>query len=537
MPTVKVNGIEVEVAPGTNMIEAARQAGVDIPHYCYHPHLPVAGNCRMCLVDVEAGGRGPDIACNMQARDGLAIRTDTDNVKRMRRSVMEFLLVNHPLDCPICDQAGECRLQDYYMEHGQHHSRLADEKITRTKRQDIGDLIILDADRCIACSRCVRFSDEVTKTGELRLFNRTDHTEIGVFPGTRLSHHYQGCLADICPVGALTNKDFRFQKRSWYLRAEPSVCDRCATGCNIDVDHDHGEVFRYRPRRNDAVNKSWMCDFGRLSYKRLAAEDRILTARGPEGAEGVDAVLAGLAAAVDAAARDHGDGSVGLVLGTRATNEANWAMLRALRAAVPGARVFLVEGNDPDAFDYTDDLLVHADKNPNTAGVRLIAEADGAVGDAEALRAALADGGLRLLLVLADDVLARLGEVRRPEALAFFGTWANATSEAARWVLPLAAAQEVEGSFTNFQGRVQRLQPAIPAAGDSRPGQVLAAGLARALGEDALPAGAAGVFHDLAANVPAFFGLSLAGLGAEGALVHREPPTEQVAPPDTRPAP
>ena len=232
MALVKINDIEVEVPDGTNMIEAAKQVGVDIPHYCYHPHLSIAGNCRMCLVDVEAGGRGPDVACNMGARDGLAIRTDTEQVTQMRKSTMEFLLVNHPLDCPICDQAGECRLQDYYMDHGNYESRLSDPKVSKAKRQDIGEHIVLDAERCVACSRCVRFGDEVTGTGELRLFERGDHTNIGIFPGEKLSHQYQGNLADICPVGALTNKDFRFEKRVWYLREQDSLCNGCATVCN-----------------------------------------------------------------------------------------------------------------------------------------------------------------------------------------------------------------------------------------------------------------------------------------------------------------
>ena len=214
MAKVKINDTEIEVPNGINMIEAARLAGEEIPHYCYHPHLSIAGNCRMCLVE-SIGPRGAvlEIACNMQARDGVAIRTDSAQVKKMRTAVMEFLLVNHPLDCPICDQSGECRLQDYYMDHGQHDSRGLDPKVSKHKRQDIGDLIVLDAERCVQCSRCVRFGDEVTGTGELRLMNRGDHTEIGMFPGDRLSHNYQGNLADICPVGALTNKDFRFQRR------------------------------------------------------------------------------------------------------------------------------------------------------------------------------------------------------------------------------------------------------------------------------------------------------------------------------------
>ncbi len=181
--TVKIDGKDVQVPAGTNMIEAARTIGVEIPHYCYHPHLSIAGNCRMCLVEIEAGGRGADIACNMGARDGLAIRTDNEKVAQMRKSVMEFLLVNHPLDCPICDQSGECRLQDYYMTYGKYESRLTDEKVNKKKRQDIGEHIVLDAERCVQCSRCVRFGDEVTKTGDLRLFARSNHTEIGMYPG------------------------------------------------------------------------------------------------------------------------------------------------------------------------------------------------------------------------------------------------------------------------------------------------------------------------------------------------------------------
>ena len=270
MAKVKINDTEIEVPNGINMIEAAKLAGEEIPHYCYHPHLSIAGNCRMCLVETTTP-RGPvlEIACNMQARDGLAIRTDSAQVKHMRKSVMEFLLVNHPLDCPICDQSGECRLQDYYMEHGQYDSRGLDPKVGKNKRQDIGDLIVLDAERCVQCSRCERFGDEVTGTGELRLMNRGDHTEIGMFPGDRLSHNYHGNLADICPVGALTNKDFRFQRRVWYLKETASICTGCATGCNIQVCHQEGEVFRYLPRRNDQVNKSWMCDIGRLSYMEV----------------------------------------------------------------------------------------------------------------------------------------------------------------------------------------------------------------------------------------------------------------------------
>ena len=445
MPKVKINDTEVEVPAGINMIEAAKRAGIDIPHYCYHPHLSIAGNCRMCLVDI-VGGRGPDIACNMQVRDGLHVRTDTEAVKKMRASVQEFLLVNHPLDCPICDQSGECRLQDYYMEHGQYESRLNDPKVSKEKRQDIGDHIVLDAERCVQCSRCVRFGDEVTKTGDLRLMNRGNHTEIGLFPGERLKHNYQGCLADICPVGALTNKDFRFQRRVWYLKETGSVCDQCAAGCNIRVCHQEGAVFRYLPRRNDAVNKSWMCDAGRQSHEEIQSMRRLLRA----SVDGKPATVDQAVAAVAARARAAGAG-LGVVLGTRATLEANWGLLRAVRDNLPQARVFFVEGNEAEG-PAADGILIDGDKNPNTAGVRLIAQHDGRVGGRAELLAALPE--LKMLIVLADDVQRRLGGAALPP-VAFLGAYRGQTGAGAGAILvPMAHTVEQDGSFVNRQGRV-----------------------------------------------------------------------------------
>lgn len=514
MAKVKINDTEVEVPNGINMIEAARLAGVDIPHYCYHPHLSIAGNCRMCLVESQTP-RGPmlEIACNMQARDGLAIRTDSAQVKHMRKSVMEFLLVNHPLDCPICDQSGECRLQDYYMDHAQHDSRGVDAKVSKSKRQDIGELIVLDAERCVQCSRCERFGDEVTGTGELRLMNRGDHTEIGIFPGERLSHNYQGNLADICPVGALTNKDFRFQRRVWYLKETDSVCTGCATGCNTKVCHQEGEVFRYLPRRNDQVNKSWMCDEGRLSYKEVAGLQRILKATVDGRSAEPDDAIAALAQRIRGAG-----GPVGFVLGTRATNEANWALLQLVRANTPQARVFVVEGNDKGAA-AGDSLLLSADRNPNTLGARLLAVHDGKVGDRSDLLAALPD--LKLLVVLEDDVVARLGGAK-PAALAFFGAMRNQTSQAASIVIPTAHAVEMDGTYTNRQGRVQRLRRAVNPAGDSAPAYVVLDKLGARLGKAPGTQMVVATFNAMARAVAALKGIDFKGLGAEGRLVAAE---------------
>jgi len=512
MALVKIDGIEVEVPDGTNMIEAAKKVGVEIPHYCYHPHLTIAGNCRMCLVDVEAGGRGPDVACNMGARDGLAIRTDTDQVIQMRKSVMEFLLVNHPLDCAICDQAGECRLQDYYMDHGNYESRLSDPKVSKAKRQDIGEHIVMDAERCVACTRCVRFGDEITHTGELRLFDRSDHTRIGMFPGEKLSHQYQGNLADICPVGALTNKDFRFEKRVWYLREQDSVCTGCATGCNITVCHEQGQVFRYLPRRNDAVNDSWMCDPGRMSYKRNRAMSRILRAT-------VDGERVDLAAAIDALVEATGHGSVGIVLGAQETNEANWALFQLSRMGLEGARLFHVAGNDPDAYAVADDLLVSADANPNTAGVKLLA-AHTEVEDEEALLTAVADGALQTLIILADDVVGRLDlGLSGVQTVAYLGTHDNRTAQASRIVLPVAVHVAQDGSFINQDGRVQRLRRSVHPLGDAQPAYRLVDALGAALGDAPGTAQAAGTFAQMAAEIAEMTGMTYRSIGDQGEVL------------------
>ena len=512
MALVKINGFEVEVPDGTNMIEAAKKVGVEIPHYCYHPHLSIAGNCRMCTVDVEAGGRGPDVACNMGARDGLAIRTDTEQVAQIRKATMEFMLVNHPLDCPICDQAGECRLQDYYMEHGNYESRLSDAKVSKEKRQDIGEHIVLDSERCVACSRCVRFGDEITETGELRLFDRGDHTHIGIFPGEKLSHQYQGNLADVCPVGALTNKDFRFEKRVWYLREQDSICSGCATGCNITVCHEQGHVFRLMPRRNDEVNQSWMCDPGRMSYKRVGAMNRLLRAR-------VDAESVSLEVALEALAKAAATGEVGIVLGTQETNEANWAALQLSRMVPGGARLFHVSGNDPDAVAVADEFLVSEDANPNTAGVKLLAE-HAEAGDAEALKTAVADGAVQTLIILVDDVVGRLDiELSGVGTVAYLGTHDNRTAQAAGLVLPVAAHVAQDGTFTNKDGRVQRLQRAVHPVGDALPAYVVIDAIGAALGEAPGTTTAVGTFAQMAAEVPGLSGMTYPTIGTQGQLL------------------
>ena len=238
MPNLTIDGKQIEVPAGTTIIQAADKLGIDIPRYCYHPALPVSGNCRICMVEVEKQPK-LQIACYTPVADGMVVKTNSPKVLEARKAVLEFLLVNHPVDCPVCDQAGECKLQDYYMEHGQYDSRLSDVKVKKEKKAfPIGPTVMLDQERCILCTRCVRFADNITKTSEFGVFNRGDHSQLDVYPGKQLDNNYSGNVVDICPVGALTDTDFRFKCRVWYLAKTKSVCPGCSMGCNITVEWD-----------------------------------------------------------------------------------------------------------------------------------------------------------------------------------------------------------------------------------------------------------------------------------------------------------
>ena len=274
MPKIKIDGKEYFAAEGETILQTAQRNGIYIPRYCYHPALSVAGNCRMCLVEIEKMPK-LQIACSTVASEGMSVLTQSEKVKKARKDVLEFLLINHPVDCPICDQAGECYLQDYYMDYGLHKSRVEiKDKIRREKRIQIGDYLILDRERCILCTRCVRFCEEVTKTEELFVAQRGDHSYIDIKPNEKLNNPYSMNIADICPVGAFTSADFRFRKRVWFLKTANSVCLGCATGCSIKVQYDDNTVYRILPNPNEETN-TWICDAGRMTYKELYAEKRL----------------------------------------------------------------------------------------------------------------------------------------------------------------------------------------------------------------------------------------------------------------------
>lgn len=272
MATITVDDREIKVKDGALLIEELLANGINIPHFCYHPALGKDGNCRMCMVEIE-GKKRPQIACDTPIKDGMTVRTKGEGIQRVKRQILEMELINHPIDCPVCDQAGECSLQNYYMDVGLYESRLSTPKTRGKKHVDIGANVVLDQERCVLCTRCVRFTKEITKTKELGVLNRTDHSVITTFPGRPLANPYAMNVVDLCPVGALTSKDFRFHKRVWFLEPDEAICNGCSKGCSLHVDHhkakyENDAIFRYRPRFNDKVNGYFICDVGRLSYKQ-----------------------------------------------------------------------------------------------------------------------------------------------------------------------------------------------------------------------------------------------------------------------------
>jgi NADH-quinone oxidoreductase subunit G len=528
MPKLTIDGREVEVPAGTNVIEAARRLGIEVPHYCYHPGLPIAGACRLCMVDIEKTPR-PTIACNTVATEGMVVHTQTPRVVETRRSVMEWHLINHPLDCPVCDQAGECWLQIYYMQHGLYEPRMLDDKVRKPKAVPLGPHVMLDAERCILCSRCVRFCDTITRTGELGIFHRGDHSELGLFPGTVLDNPYSGNVVDICPVGALTDRDFRFQVRVWYLDRAKSICPGCARGCNVDVHtstrrthHAQGRrVARLKPRFNAAVNQWWMCDAGRYGFGAVDAPSRLtapLLGVGPARREVAwPEAVAALAERLRAAGPDR----IGVLLSSQLANEDLWLAWRLFREP-PGLRH--VDFRVPPATPGTgDDFLICADQAPNTRGAELVGlGADGAADGAHVLAAAR-QGGLDVLWVFGHDLLASGWPAAEVEAalarvpfLVVQSPNAHATSERAHLVLPSQAWVEREGTVTNVAGRVQRYWRAVPPLGEARADWEILAEVARALGHDWQPGRAEHLFRELAAAVPAFAGLSYRALGDQG---------------------
>ena len=541
---VRVDGKDVEVSRTTpdpvsgkpvptTMIQACFAAGAMVPHYCYHPKLPIAGNCRMCLVEFGTPAIGPDrkpilnpdgtpkvakaprpaIACATPLSPGMEIYTKTPAVKQMREGVLEFLLINHPLDCPICDQAGECKLQEYSVEYGQSESRFVEAKMHKPKRVDLGPRIVLDDERCILCTRCIRFTRDFVGDDALGIVNRGSHNTLTAYPGRIFDNNYTLNTVDICPVGALTSKDFRFQMRVWFLKETKSLCTSCATGCNIVIGSREKKIHRYEPRENDVVNACWMCDYGRLNYKWIGRKDRLDAIRTPKSeSESWSAV----AAEISKRLRDAAQGSVAIVASARQTNEELYLLaklakkLGALTDSVPRA-------------DEGDKLLLNADRNPNSNGARLVGIAAEPIGSklpkiAEGIRS----GRVKTLIVFGEDVTRHgigadlLGKL---ETLIVSDILPGETTRLAHYLLPGCAHAEKRGTFTNTKGRVQKFMKAVEPPGDARPEwEFLRELVFQVAGLDGFVS-IEGMFNQMAGEVPAFNGLTWAALGDTGVTV------------------
>jgi NADH-quinone oxidoreductase subunit G len=523
MPRLTIDGKEVEAAAHLNVIEAAELVDVEIPHYCFHPGLSIPGNCRMCLVEVEKAPK-LQIACNTRVADGMVVHTNSPKAIAAQKAVLEFLLINHPIDCPVCDQAGECKLQDYYMDYDQQASRFPlPEKNHKGKAIDIGSGVMLDQERCILCARCTRFFDEVTKTSELAIFGRGDHNVIDINPGQPVNNKYAGNVVDICPVGALTERDFRFRMRVWYLHRTESVCAGCERGCAIDIHHHRGRIYRFKPRFNPAVNSYWMCDEGRHGFPALHREsrltsplvqskDRLVSETWGEGVRRAASIIADYK-------RTYGPNSIAAVIDAQSTNEEAFALKDLMRTAIGSDRMAALSWSPP-GVSGDDELLIRANKNPNTRGLAALAiPADGL----DALASAVASGELKMLIAFRADLVRALGEdefVRRFGALDYMivlSTDANETCQMANQVWPIAAYPEIDGSFTNFKGCVQRIHAAFPPPGAAIAGVEAIARLGHALDGGERPHSADAVFAAMATAEPAFKGLSLVSLGEHGA--------------------
>lgn len=365
MPKCVINGQEVEVEEGTTVIEAYKKLEENIAHYCWHPGLSIAGVCRLCVVEIEGNPR-LQIACNTTVSDGMVISNNSPKVEEAVRWGLDFHLINHPLDCPICDQAGECGLQEQYMKYGQYDSSMAEPKVKKRKVVDLGPKIVLDSERCILCSRCVRFTDEVSKTGELGIYNRGDRSEIGTVKDKPLDNAYSVNTVDICPVGALTSKDFRFKQRVWYLEDTETTCSGCSTGCSITAYHNKEGVFRVKPREDAEVNGHWMCDEGRNIYKFINRDERQTTPRMLTSGE----IKTFKRQEVLSSFREHfseTEPSVAVIFTGQVTNEE----IESLKSKFSKADFFHWQ-NNPENFEEFDGVLKRGDKNPNTKGIQKV---------------------------------------------------------------------------------------------------------------------------------------------------------------------
>ncbi len=538
MVNVQIDGVWLQFPKGTRVIEACKQAKKFIPHYCYHEKLSSPGNCRMCLIEMGTPKMTPDrkpvlgadgkpeiawiprpqISCAQDVSEGMGVRTDSPMVQESRKGVMEFLLINHPLDCPICDQAGECKLQEFSVEYGNAESHFLEHKVKKPKAVELGPRVTLDAERCILCTRCIRFMKEVADDDVLGIVERGSFNSIACHPDRALDNNYSLNTVDICPVGALTSTDFRFKMRVWFLRETPTIDVNCGTGSNITIGSRENVIYRITPRDNDAVNGCWLPDSHRLNFKYVGDERRLKTPM--VKGQAVDWRTATAIAAEILKA--HTSEQVWLVASGRATNEELFLAKRLATALkITGQHDILPRLDEPDG------LLIAADRNPNTTGAKLLGLASDKPGSrlphlAEGIRA----GRIKTVVTLGED-LTKAGlteaDLKKLDAIIALDILPNATTPHATVLFPASAWVEKRGSMINLKGRLQRLNKAVNPPGTAHDDWEILRDLILAVSGTNGIAMIEDVFKAMAGDVKEFADLSLSKIGDLGLELISEP--------------
>ncbi|MEY8218164.1 MAG: molybdopterin-dependent oxidoreductase [SAR324 cluster bacterium] len=524
MPVFQIDGEPVEYEPGEKVLSAALRCGKIIPHYCYHPGMSIVATCRMCLVDVIDLGNGrpaPKLqtACSVDATAGMKIETFNQKVEEGRKLVNEFLLINHPLDCPICDQSGECTLQDYSFKYGSGKSEMDYSKRVNGWR-DIGTFVALERNRCIQCSRCDRFTREITGTNEFGMFNRGHELAVDTYTDRPMTNKFQGNMADICPVGAITEKEFRFKRRVWKLKKNHSICTGCSTGCNVTIEHDRNEVFRLKPHENQNVNKWWLCDEGRLTYRKMnEKKSRINQPLGliGENLEGISWEKAYGAIAERIRELKPLPQEVLALTDTHASNEELFLIQKLLKEGFSSENIFCPfpkwEQSESDFFINT---LITTDKTPNRAGA-LALHIKGDQKNKKLKK--VIEGELKVVFVLGnpfENELEFKEIIKRTQLVIHIGVFHNSWSEIADVVLPGQFYSEKEGTYTNKNQRVQSTEIAVKALRRTRPEWQIISELSQALGHKSSFESIPQVFNAMVQEAKAFTGISFDKIGSFG---------------------
>ena len=462
MPQITLDNKDIEFKTGQTIIQVAREAGIEIPHFCWHPGLSVSGNCRICLVEIEKFPKLA-IACQTPASEGMVVHTQSDKVLEARNAVMEFLLINHPLDCPICDEAGECKLQDYAYKYSTGSSRFDEGKIHKDKRISIGPNVMLDQERCILCSRCIRYCEEIIQEPSLTFVNRGENVKLQTFPGEELDNSYSMNVIEICPVGALTSKHFRFRSRVWDMSFADTICPGCARGCNTTMGVRNNEILRIEPRENLHVNDYWLCDWGRLNtFDHVNNEEQRIKTPRIRLSEEENQIEALIEVDWDEAISKtvseliNKDKDILFIASPYSTLEDNYTLKKFANEVFKSNSVFYIPNIDEN---FGDDFLKKSDRAPNTQGLKLL----GINPFNDEVCSDLENGKYKILYVINEDPSKHpdskkiLQNIKLSiQHLSIKSSYCNYATV----IFPEATYAEINGTFVNFQNRIQRLLPA-----------------------------------------------------------------------------